>query len=66
MEADEVKLTTLNVGVQPASASIRYKDQLRLSKYKTLLKGIEDTRLMQAIPLADNNLVALELVQTNC
>jgi hypothetical protein len=29
--------------------SFRFRDQMRLGKLKTLLKGIEDTRIMQVI-----------------
>ena len=35
-----------------------------MQKYKTLLKGVEDSRLLNTLPMKD--LVALELVQANC
>lgn len=37
---------------------------MRVQKYKTLLKGIEDSRLLSALPMKDY--VALEMVQPNC
>jgi hypothetical protein len=42
---------------------LKFKDQFRLGKLKTLLKGIEDTRIMQVIQTKDS--LALELVQAN-
>jgi hypothetical protein len=36
---------------------------MRLGKMKTLLKGVEDTRIMQMIKIHDY--IALELVQAN-
>jgi hypothetical protein len=41
----------------------RERSQLRLGKMKTLLKGVEDTRIMQV--LRTQNHICLELVQAN-
>ena len=62
-EGDEGKLTTLDVQVQPRASKLNYKDQVRLAKYKTLLKGIEDSRILSVTPMKD--FLALELVQAN-
>lgn len=63
-EADEGKITTLDLSVYPDSSSFKFRDQIRMQKYKTLLKGIEDSRLLSTLPMKDY--VALELVQANC
>lgn len=44
--------------------TFRFRDQMRLGKLKTLLKGIEDTRISQVIQMRDYQ--ALELNQQNC
>lgn len=59
-EDDEGKLTTLDVTVKPDAAQFKFKDQLRTSKFKTLLKGIEDSRIMSILPMRD--FIVLELV----
>jgi len=73
-EADEGKLTTLDVVAN--GSQLKYSDQMRVQKLKTLLKGVEDSRLLSVIPLDGGiiqspanklgNWLALELVQPNC
>lgn len=44
-------------------SKFKEKSVLRLGKLKSLLKGVEDTRIMQVLKVQDY--VALELVQPN-
>ena len=45
------------------ASQLKFKDQLRLQKYKTLLKGIEDSRILSVMTIKDY--LALVLVQAN-
>ena len=56
-------MTTLDVLVQQGSSQFKVNEQLLTSKFKTLLKGIEDSRIMSILPMKD--FIALELVQAN-
>ena len=62
-------MTTLDIVAN--GTQLKYSDQMRVQKLKTLLKGVEDSRLLGVIPLnavhaATANWLALELVQPNC
>ena len=54
----------MDVCVSPSTSVFKFNEQLRTSKFKTLLKGIEDSRIMSILPMRDY--VVLELVQVNC
>ena len=57
-------MTTLDVLVSQSTSQFKFNEQLRTSKFKTLLKGIEDSRIMSILPMRD--FTVLELVQVNC